>query len=64
MVVIFGGLGLWTGNILTLMGGGVFGFVLTILALFYRYRHWQVVNKRLFETRVPLRDWFRDELTR
>ena len=60
----FGVISIFNGSIFTFLGGAVIGFSLLCFSLFYRYRHWQVVHERLFESHPPIKDWLKDEMTR
>lgn len=58
----FGALGFLAGNMFTLIGGLLFGTTLFVRALSLRYRHWQAINRRMFETSPPISEWIRSEL--
>lgn len=51
-----------TSNLFLLVGGALFALSLFIRALLLRYRYWQAVNARMFESRPPFMEWLRYEL--
>lgn len=64
IIIVFGILAYLTGNVITLVGGLLFGLTLIALSVFLRYRRWQIVNQRLFESTPPIRDFFADEFSK
>jgi hypothetical protein len=57
----FGTLGFLTSNVFSIIGGLLFGTTLFVRALALRYRHWQAINRRVFEARAPIFEWIRSE---
>ena len=57
ILVVFAGITLLTGNIITILAALMMAMTLFIKALFYRYRHWQAVTGNLFMDSPPVRAW-------
>lgn len=61
MVIVFGGISLLNGSLITFLGGAILGLALIIRSIFFRYRGWQMQNERMFEEKAPIMDWLRNE---
>ena len=61
ILVVFAGVTLLTGNIITILAALMVAMTLFIKALFYRYRHWQAVTGNLFLEAAPVGAWLRYE---
>ncbi|MBE0599953.1 MAG: hypothetical protein IH568_01420 [Burkholderiaceae bacterium] len=61
ILVVFAGITLLTGNIITILAALMMAMTLFIKALFYRYRHWQAVTGKLFLDAAPVGEWLRYE---
>jgi hypothetical protein len=61
---IFAAIALFGRSLGPLIGGSAFSFSLISAALLYRYRHWQVIQARLFEEKPAILDWLKDEMAK
>lgn len=61
ILVLFGIITYLNQNILTLLGALVFSLTLLLNALFYRYRHWQAVEGKMFLAQSPVKEWIAHE---
>ena len=52
------------GNFLTLFGGAVFSIILIMRGFLFRYKAWQITNRKLFSAAPPVREWLADEFKR
>ena len=52
-----------TGYQFTLIGAMLIAATLLMNAMVFRYRVWQYVHRRLYETKAPLGDWLRHEFS-
>lgn len=53
----------FTGYILTLVGSVFIAAILLINAMTFRYRVWQLVHKRLYQNKAPMREWLKQEFS-
>lgn len=63
LFVIFAGLAFMNGSFVTLFGGAVFGVLLIMRGFVFRYKAWQITNRKMFETTPPIREWLADEFS-
>lgn len=52
-----------TGYLFTLIGAILIATIMLLNALTFRYRVWQLVHKRLYESKAPMGDWLRHEFS-
>jgi len=52
-----------TGYLFTLIGAILIAALILLNALTFRYRVWQLVHKRLYESKAPMGDWLRHEFS-
>jgi len=52
-----------TGYLFTLIGAMLIAAIILLNALTFRYRVWQLVHRRLYETKAPMGDWLRHEFS-
>ena len=64
ILIVFGGITLMTGNVLTIIGALLLSLTLFLKALFYRYRHWQAKTGQMFLDQAPFAAWLREEFSR
>lgn len=55
-------LAIFISNITTFLGGLMLSFILLMYSVQASYRHWQIINRRMYEEKPPVRDFFKDYL--
>lgn len=63
LFLIFAGLAFMNGSFVTLFGGGVFGVLLIMRGFVFRYKAWQITNRKMFQSTPPFREWLADEFS-
>ena len=53
-----------TGYLFTLVGAMLIAAMILTNAIVFRYRVWQIVHRRLYESKAPLGDWLRHEFSK
>ena len=61
ILVVFGGITLMSGIVLTIIGALLLSLTLFLKALFYRYRHWRAMTGQMFLDQAPFAAWLREE---
>lgn len=49
------------GSFMTMFGGAVFALLLIMRGFVFRYKAWQITNRRLFDDEPPWRAWLAEE---
>lgn len=61
LFLVFAVLAFLNGSFVTLFGGAVFGILLIMRGFVFRYKAWQITNRKMFQSTPPIREWLADE---